>query len=595
MALTTSSPAINSGNPDSVTTADGAYSATLLPKTDLIGNPRISGGRVDIGASEFQDSPCNLVLDAYPSLTVPSGSSLTLTASGTTNYKWDTGATTANVVITPTSNSVFSVTGTTGNCLTAASLSINVCPIVYVTPTGAGLQNGSSWSHAYPGSSLQTAINTASLCGTQVWVAAGLYKPTSGPASRNVGFMMKNRVSIFGGFAGNETTLAQRPLINAVTGLPSSSTLSGDIGVVGDAGDNSYHVIINNSSRLNNSAVLDGFVVTGGNANGSSFSDQPGGGVYNQNSNPTITNCSFINNKASDLGGGMYNDHCNSIQLVNCSWQDNTGSRGGGLANFISLPQITNCTFQNNSASSLGGAMFNGTGGPYLTNCSFLNNSAAQDGGGICNSSSNISVLNCSFQGNVATQKGGAITNYNSYSLTFTNCLLWNNGGSNSIANLYGSTLLSRYSLFDASTTGYGNDPTNLTTTVSPFENSTSVTLSTASLAINSGDPDSFTQTTGPYINKALPSTDLLGNLRIVGGRVDIGAVEYNEIFTLKNGTWTDASIWNVNRLPTSGERIHILHKVNVPASYQAVGGRLLYGPNGQMIFGTGSLLKFTF
>ncbi|WP_367120188.1 choice-of-anchor Q domain-containing protein, partial [Spirosoma sp. 48-14] len=50
--MATGSPAINAGTPASVTVASGPYSATALPATDLVGNARIVGGRVDMGAVE---------------------------------------------------------------------------------------------------------------------------------------------------------------------------------------------------------------------------------------------------------------------------------------------------------------------------------------------------------------------------------------------------------------------------------------------------------------------------------------------------------------------------------------------------------------
>ncbi|MBD2703933.1 hypothetical protein IC229_25030 [Spirosoma sp. BT702] len=76
---------------------------------------------------------------------------------------------------------------------------------------------------------------------------------------------MKNGAAIYGGFAGTETNLSQRSPINATT--PSSVTLSGDIGTVGNNTDNSYHVI-SNPTGLTTTAILDGFVITQGNANG---------------------------------------------------------------------------------------------------------------------------------------------------------------------------------------------------------------------------------------------------------------------------------------------------------------------------------------
>ena len=82
--------------------------------------------------------------------------------------------------------------------------------------------------------------------------------------------------------------------------------LSGDIGVADDNSDNSYHVIV--GSNTNNSAVLDGFTVTGGNADGSSINPQGrGGGMLNVGGDPTLSNIIFSNNSAT-FGGGMFNE-----------------------------------------------------------------------------------------------------------------------------------------------------------------------------------------------------------------------------------------------------------------------------------------------
>ncbi|MBK8705753.1 MAG: hypothetical protein IPN33_20795 [Saprospiraceae bacterium] len=121
--------------------------------------------------------------------------------------------------------------------------------IRYVKQGGAG--DGSSWTNA--SGDLQAMIN-ASGAGDQVWVAAGTYKPTSG-SNRTISFVMKNGVAIYGGFpnTGNPG-MGNRNWATHVT------TLSGNIGT-GSNADNSYHVI--NNSGLNNTAVLDGFNVTG--------------------------------------------------------------------------------------------------------------------------------------------------------------------------------------------------------------------------------------------------------------------------------------------------------------------------------------------
>src|SRR3569623_91465 len=96
--------------------------------------------------------------------------------------------------------------------------------IIYVTPGGAGNKSGTSWGNAAPGSQLQSKIEGAAN-NSQIWIAAGTYIPTAAPAGcENCGthtdvfsFSLKSGVSLYGGFAGNETTLAQRNILSNVT------------------------------------------------------------------------------------------------------------------------------------------------------------------------------------------------------------------------------------------------------------------------------------------------------------------------------------------------------------------------------------------
>ncbi|MCH7547260.1 MAG: hypothetical protein IID30_12740, partial [Planctomycetes bacterium] len=61
-------------------------------------------------------------------------------------------------------------------------------------------------------------------------------------------------------------------------------------------------------------SVLQGFTITGGNASS-------GGGMYNFNSSPTVTNCDFINNSAT-FGGGLHNNNSNP-NVTGCRFIDN--------------------------------------------------------------------------------------------------------------------------------------------------------------------------------------------------------------------------------------------------------------------------------
>src|ERR1700754_1387720 len=121
---------------------------------------------------------------------------------------------------------------------------LNFAATRYVTEAGAGSMNGTSWINAYPGDSLQYAINSSSI-GDQVWVAAGTYFTTQS-TDRSIAFHMKFGVAIFGSFNGTETSLSQR---NITCGP--NTFLSGYIGTAANT-DNSYK-IISNSTGLDSS------------------------------------------------------------------------------------------------------------------------------------------------------------------------------------------------------------------------------------------------------------------------------------------------------------------------------------------------------
>jgi parallel beta-helix repeat protein len=114
---------------------------------------------------------------------------------------------------------------------------------------------------------------------------------------------------------------------------------------------------------------LDGFTITGGNANGAYGSNHSyGGGMYNYGSSPTVTNCTFIGNSAYKCGGGMYNDGSSSPTVRNCIFNGNYNydipfTWSGGMYNDGgSSPTVTNCLFKNNVTLGI-------YGGGNVTNC----------------------------------------------------------------------------------------------------------------------------------------------------------------------------------------------------------------------------------
>ena len=67
--------------------------------------------------------------------------------------------------------------------------------VLYVNPGGSG--SCASWADACE---LQTALLAAGP-GCEVWVQAGVYRPTTG-TTRTVSFALESGVALYGGFAG---------------------------------------------------------------------------------------------------------------------------------------------------------------------------------------------------------------------------------------------------------------------------------------------------------------------------------------------------------------------------------------------------------
>jgi hypothetical protein len=157
---------------------------------------------------------------------------------------------------------------------------VNVCcyggNIIYVDEDANGCNNGTSWLDAYK--DLQDAFIDANNCGTeQIRVAKGTYKPTdmNDTGARSISFELLDDVAVYGGFPTGGGTWSERE--------PSTyeTILSGDIGKPNDLSDNSYHVV---KSQDVNNAILDGFTITAGNADGSGANAYGGGCIYANNS-----------------------------------------------------------------------------------------------------------------------------------------------------------------------------------------------------------------------------------------------------------------------------------------------------------------------
>jgi thermitase len=301
--------------------------------------------------------------------------------------------------------------------------------------------NGSSYSFTtlpdkglsvpslYP--TIQAAIDNAS-DGDTIWVSDGRY---TGTGNKNIDF--KGKSITIKSENGPENCLIDCQGygrgINFQSGEDSNSVLDGFTifnGYVDGFGGGincsresnpaiKNCIITDNLARMygggmyidNSNPILINCTFTRNSAGSSLYPSGNGGGIYNINSNPVLTDCSFFTNFAMNQGGGMYNDDYSNPVLTKCTFIENSSKYGGGIYNFFnSNTTLINCLFVDNSAES-GGAIQNASSKPtetsvsHLSNCTLFRNTANNTGGGIKNSLGGASVLN--------------------------NCILWNNSDIN--------------------------------------------------------------------------------------------------------------------------------------------------------------------
>jgi parallel beta-helix repeat protein len=476
------SPCIDAGDPNYVTEPN---------ETDLDGKPRVIGGRIDMGAYEFLSQM-----------------------------------------------------------------------ILYVDTDATGANDGSSWAGAF--NFLQDALAVA-YSGDEIRVAQGSYKPDQGDGitlgDQTATFQLINSVTLKGGYAGfGEPDPDVRDIALYETIL--SGDLNGDDIQVDDPldldyrYDNSHHVVI--GSGTDETTVLDGFTVTAGQGIGII----PGGGMYNDKGSPTIINCTFSWNGAAGssdcAGGGMFNNQ-SSPMLIGCTFSHNAASwpGGGGISNLLSSPTLINCVFVGNKSGGpdggQAGAMDNWeNSSPTLINCVFIGNyaegvaGAIYSGGNYVDTVSSPTLINCTFVGNSAGYRGGAIIQ-ESGMLRLTNCIMWDNTApeGNVMYLQHGyqvdATVNISYSDIEGGQSGFyieqgctlnwgvGNIDADPCFVDLGYWDANGVWvdgdyhLLVDSPCIDAGDPDY------PYEPN---ETDIDGNPRIIGRRIDMGAYEYRFIIS---------------------------------------------------------------
>ncbi|MDH7600138.1 MAG: hypothetical protein QHH07_10980, partial [Sedimentisphaerales bacterium] len=183
--------------------------------------------------------------------------------------------------------------------------------IIYVDGRAPGLNNGTSWNNAFR--SLQDAL-VQSAPGDEIWVAQGIYKPDVGAGQihgdRKASFRLRKGVKLYGGYAGYGQPKPNARDTKGFVSILSGDLAGNDMALPADLGsviremiadplwqDNAYVVVT--AEDTDEDTLIDGFVITGGLANGTQwplFYAGQGAGMFVIRGAVRIQSCTFTDN-----------------------------------------------------------------------------------------------------------------------------------------------------------------------------------------------------------------------------------------------------------------------------------------------------------
>jgi len=304
---------------------------------------------------------------------------------------------------------------------------------IRVDDSATGSNDGTSWCDAYL--YLQDALAAAAASGgaiNEILVAQGTYVPDQGAGSsdndRASTFRLLNGVAIEGGYAGCGTINGDDRDVHAYETILSGDLLGNDVGdrFSGSRSDNAYHVVTGNGTS--STAILDGVTITGSHADGVALPHSSGGGLYNDDGDPTVVDCTFVENWANANGGAMYNRNNSDPVVVRGSFIENSAGYGGAVhSDGGSDGAFIDCLFRRNTVGLEGGALYNSASSfPTFRRCTFLENESLLNGGAATQPNAmnpaRPSFTDCLFEKNCALNGSGGALRTVGGSATVTNC-----------------------------------------------------------------------------------------------------------------------------------------------------------------------------
>lgn len=315
---------------------------------------------------------------------------------------------------------------------------------------------------------------------TQIWVAGGTYKPLYSPEDgvnfgTNKGsdnaFLFVKDVKLYGGFAGGEIQLNDR------NWQLNPTILSGEIQGDANMTNNAYHVVIAAGDVGN--ATLDGFTVT------------EGSGINSTNSTTiTINSIPFFKRVA----GGVYNNN-SSLLVKNCIITNNSGYAASGFGSEAGDPVLINTEISKNKNiyNFYSNAFYAYSGSPKLVNVSIVNNEGTMP---IISFGSNSELSNSIVWGNTVLGTPQS----------FLNLIIKN--------SIVQSEAIIRV--------GLDVDPLFVNEANGDFS------LQAGSPAIGTGDNSLYESASAN--NSLATDKDLIGNPRLKGANIDMGAYEVQSL-----------------------------------------------------------------
>jgi len=215
--------------------------------------------------------------------------------------------------------------------------------------------------------------------------------------------------------------------------------------------------------------------------------------VFGSEDGLTVENCTFKNNEA------------------NCSADGQGGAVRAQGGKFI------NCFFLNNTLSGTGTSNSGGAVmaiGSTFINCVFSGNSAKY-GGGVYASSASV-FLNCTFTQNSAQSTGNGAGAGAEGSTEFKNSIFYNNYSNGILDNVDNNGAYFYYTAFNSSDTQVSGSNIGLSSSPFTHQGNDSLSLVENSICVDAG-----------YAYTLVTEYDIIGNARVNGNKVDLGAYEF--------------------------------------------------------------------